>query len=250
MKEITFENIFTLGDIVFENDNYKHVHYSKMLNRYDSNFIEFKSLPSLTTFKKAETFLKDFHLQKGQKYIKFYLPENIKPSGELYDYLTNMDFEIGFLELFAIKPNHFSTVRNNKDIEIQIVTNENLDIFINLKYKNDLEFGNEFARQKTNLIRRQFEEPNIRHVLAYYKGIPAGYVDIILSDKTVEIDELTVDELYRNKGIGSQLQKYVMDSFSTKTVILVADGEDTPKDMYRKQNYQYLGFKYEILKIY
>lgn len=41
-----------------------------------------------------------------------------------------------------------------------------------------------------------------------------------------------------------------MDSFPKRVVVLVADGEDTPKEMYKKQNYQYYGLKYEAQKIY
>lgn len=33
-----------------------------------------------------------------------------------------------------------------------------------------------------------------------------------------------------------------------RPVILVADGEDTAKDMYLRQGYVYQGFKYHILK--
>lgn len=251
MKQKTFEDIFTLGNIVSENAHYRHFHYPKMLIRYDSNFIEFKNLPSLAEFKKAEEYLRNYHLKRGQNHVKFYFPANIKPAGELNAYLTNnMGYEIGFLELYTIQPIHFPSVGSNPDIDIQMVTDKNLDVLINLKYKNDLEFGNEFARQKTDLIKRQFNDQDIQQVLAFYKGSPAGYVDIIISNETVEIDELTVDEMFQNKGIGSRLQKFVMDSFPKKTVILVADGEDTPKEMYKKQNYQYLGFKYEIQKIY
>ncbi|MHA6260051.1 GNAT family N-acetyltransferase [Sporosarcina sp. CAU 1771] len=80
-------------------------------------------------------------------------------------------------------------------------------------------------------------------------GSPAGCVEVIIADETVEIDDLTVDESFRNKGIGSRLQKFVMESFPNRVVLLVADGEDTPREMYKKQNYNYYGFKYEVQKI-
>jgi hypothetical protein len=41
----------------------------------------------------------------------------------------------------------------------------------------------------------------------------------------------------------------VMDRFANNTIILVADGEDTPREMYQKQNYRYLGFRYEAQKV-
>lgn len=250
MKQITFEDIYILGNIEAENALYRHFHYPEMLIRYDSNFIEFKVLPSLTEFKEVKNYLRDYHLKKGQKHVKFYFPANIKPTGELIAYITEMYCEIGFLELYAIQPKHFPLVRNNLDIDIQVVTEKDLEVLLELQYKNDLEFGNEFAKQKAELIKRQFEDQKILQVLAFYKKSPAGYVDIIISNETVEIDNLTVEKSFQNKGIGSRLQKFVMDSFPKKVVILVADGEDTPREMYKKQNYKYHGFKYEIQKIY
>lgn len=250
MKQITFKNIYTLGKIVGENAQYRHYHYPEMLTRYDSNFIEFKTFPSLTEFKEAEIYLRDYHLKKGQKHLKFYFPANIKPTEELITYLTNMDYEIGSLELYAIQPKHFPTMRNNPDINIQVVTDKTLEVLLSLQYKHDLNNGSEFAKQKADLIKRQFKDQNIQQILAFYKGSPAGYVNVIISNETAEIDNLTVDEMFQKKGIGSGLQRFVMDSFSEKIVILVADGEDTPREMYKKQNYQYHGFKYEVQKIY
>ena len=66
-------------------------------------------------------------------------------------------------------------------------------------------------------------------VLALYKGTPAGTVDVIISKDTAEIDNLGVDEAFQKKGIGSRIQKFVMDTFQDKTILLVADGMDTSK---------------------
>lgn len=40
-----------------------------------------------------------------------------------------------------------------------------------------------------------------------------------------------------------------MDHFYTKSIILVADGEDTASEMYQRQNYCLEGFQYEAFKI-
>lgn len=250
MKKITFEDIYTLGKIVAENAQYRHYHYPKMLTRYSSNFIEFKTLPSLAEFKEAEDYLREYHLKKGQKHVKFYFPENIKTTGELVVYLNDMGYEIGFLELYAIQPKHFPPVKNNPYIDIQVVTDKNLEVLLNLQYQDDLKYGSEYVKQKAEHIKRQFEDQNTQQILAFYKGSPAGYVDVIISSETAEIDNLTVDKLFQNKGIGSRLQKFVMELFPEKIIILVADGEDTPREMYKKQNYQYHGIKYEAQKIY
>src|SRR5699024_168399 len=184
MKQITFEDIYILGNIIAENNLYKHYHYPEMLIRYDSNFIDFTSIPSLENFQAAESYLWDYHVQRGQHHVKFYFPENQKPTDELMHYLIRSGYDVGFLELYAIQPNQFPSVETNADIDIQIVTEENIDILIDLQYKSDLEFGMVFAKEQAQLTKRQFKNPVIKQVLALYKGIPAGYVELIIAADT------------------------------------------------------------------
>lgn len=249
MKQITFEAIYTLGRLEFENELYKHIHYPDMLIRYDSNYIEFKRMPSLEEFKEAEHYLKEFHQRNAQNHLKFFFPENEEPDEEVRVHMEKAGYEVGFMELYAIDPANFSFRESSPDIDIREVTTENIDDFITLQYKEDVKIGEEFANQKTELNKRQFADKDILQVIAFYKGNPAGSVVIILSEGTAEIDSLSVDKAFQRKGIGASLQKFVMDSFPDKAVILVADGEDTPREMYRKQNYRYQGFMYEGLKI-
>jgi GNAT superfamily N-acetyltransferase len=250
MMQLTFENIYTLGHLVVENNQYRHIHYPEMLTRYDSNFIEFKTIPALSEFISAENYLRQYHLKNGQKHVKFYFPANEKPAGDLCDYMNQSGYDLGFIELYAIQPKQFPLVKDNTDIVIDIVTDKNLETFLELQYQHDLEFGTEYATQKIELHKRNFEAQHILQLISYYQGTPAGSVDVIISKDTAEIDGLVVDGNFQKKGIGRRLQKFVMERFDNKTIILVADGEDTPREMYRKQNYQYHGFKYESQKVY
>ena len=70
---------------------------------------------------------------------------------------------------------------------------------------------------------------------------------LIVSMKSIEIDGFGVLETYRHQGVGSTIQAYIGE-VAEKPVILVADGEDTAKDMYLKQGYTFLGYRYQILK--
>ncbi|WP_234402358.1 GNAT family N-acetyltransferase [Oceanobacillus damuensis] len=248
--KITFENIDIMGHIVNENNLYKHFHYPEMLIRHDSNFIKFKRMPTLTEFEETVDYLTGFHKSKGQNHIKFYLPENKKPSTELSIHFKENEYEIGFLELYSIEPNLFPHIEKSPDIEIESVTEKNLETFLSLKYEQDLKFGEAFAKHKRKLSKRLFDDSGVMQIIAYYKGEPAGSVDVIIKKETAEIDSLDVNESLRRIGIGSRLQKFVMEAFHDKTIILVADGEDTAREMYRKQNYKYHGFNYEILKIF
>ncbi|MEH7180358.1 GNAT family N-acetyltransferase [Neobacillus vireti] len=247
--QVTFESIFTHGHVVVENNLYKHYHFPEMLSRYDSNFIEYKTLPSLDEFKEAESYLREYHLKNGQMHVKFKFPENEKIPMDLVNYLNLAEYDIGFLELYTIQPDQFPAVKDHPDIEVQIVTQKNLMAFLNLQYQQDIVFGSNYANQKAELNKKTFDNPNFMQLLALYKGTPAGAVDVIIKKDTAEIDNLGVDEAFQKKGIGSRIQKFVMDTFHDKTIILVADGMDTPKEMYKKQNYQYLSYQYYCQKV-
>jgi hypothetical protein len=250
MKGISFKNVNILGNVILETDLSKQCHFPEMLIMYDSNYIEFKRQPSLKEFKESETYLQNFHATYGQNHVKFYFPENEKMTAELDNYLNTSGYDVGFMELYGIKPKDFPKINHHQDIEVQVVTEKNLDTFLDLNYQQDLDYGKKFAAKKRKLIQRQNKDPKFLQLLAFYKGIPAGVVHVIISDETVEIDSLTVEESFRKSGIGTVLQKTVMETYPDKTIILVADGEDTPRKMYQKQNYQYLGFKYEALETF
>lgn len=250
MENITFNNIYTLGNVVFEDETFKHFHYPEMLVRYDSNFIEFKKMPSLDEFQKAVNYLTEFHRKNGQNHVKFTFMENQELTEELIEYLNNDGYLYGYNELYTIPPYQFPQVANDPNIKILPVSDENFEAFLKLQYSFDKEYGEQFANQKIGLHKRNFISEKIMQVLAIYKGIPAGSVDIIISEDTVEIDQLSVSEEFQRRGIGIRLQRFVMDQFPNKTVILVADGQDTPREMYQRQNYQYLGFKYECIKVF
>jgi GNAT superfamily N-acetyltransferase len=250
MKSFTFEHIYNPGHVIAENALYQHIHFPEMLMRYDSNFLAFKKQPTLEEFKEAARFLREFHRSKGQKHVKFLFPENHKPSEELMDYFKQEGYETGFNELYLIEPGQFPSLKDNPDIHVREVMEEELQSYLVLQYEQDMEYGPDFADQKVDMHKRNFENPRLIQLLAFYKGTPAGSVDVIIEEDSAEIDGLMVHETFQKKGIGSNLQRFVMDRFPDRNVILVADGEDTPRLMYQKQNYRCLGFRYEVQKVY
>lgn len=249
MNHITFDDIYIVGDVMLETDNYIHYHYPEMLSRYDSNFIQFKSMPNLLDFQDIAANLMAFHQQHRQTYVNFHFPENSPLPTGLQSFLRDAGYEISLIELYAIEPNDFPQIQMNTDIEIKVVDEQTLPALLQLQFEDDLQFGRKFAKEQAALTKGQFENEAIEYVLAFYKGESVGYVELIISEQTVEINDLTVLEKYRHRGIGSHMQKYVMDTYASKIIILIADGEDTPRDMYRKQQYTYCGFRYEAIKI-
>ena len=251
MEKITFHDIYKPGHTVLENDLIIHNHNPDMLLQYDSNFIAFKRMPSVQEFEEAHQYLRDFHQKNGQKHVRFYFPDDEELSGELVAFFQqDKDYTVGFLELFAILPAEFPEVQEREEIKVENVTDKTWNDYLEFQYEQDSVYGENFAEKKKAQHLRNYKDESIQQLIAFYKGKAAGSVDVIIKERTAEIDGLMVHEDFQKKGIGSSLQKSVMDQYKDKTIILVADGEDTPKEMYRRQNYRYIGKQYNLLKVY
>ncbi|MDN8915722.1 GNAT family N-acetyltransferase, partial [Staphylococcus aureus] len=77
-------------------------------------------------------------------------------------------------------------------------------------------------------------------LVAYLNYEPIGVVDVIVSENYIELDVFGVLEQFRHQVIGSTIQSLIGEydiSKNHKPIILVADCEDTEKDMYAKQGY-------------
>lgn len=249
MSVITFENINHYGSTVFENESYIHNHNPELLLMYDCNYLQFKENPTLSELIQAEDYLRAYHQKYNQKHLKFYFPENEIILPEVREYLFRNNYLSGRLELYWIHPNDFPSITVTSVISVLPVTMDNIDTYLKLQYELDYKYGLDYADQRQAQHKRNFQNECFKQLIAFYLGTPAGTVDLIITKDTLEIDSLVVLDDFQKKGIGSRIQRYVMDHFKEKTVILVASGEDTPREMYKKQNYHYQSFKYEVMKV-
>ncbi|NRG47389.1 GNAT family N-acetyltransferase [Bacillus sp. CRN 9] len=249
MKRATFNDIYYLGRTIEENNQLTHIHYPEMLSKYDANFIQFKKMPSIEEFIIAEEKLMQFHVQNKMEHVKFYFPADKNLSDGLLIYLKQNFYVVGFLELYSIQPNNFPRISHHPDTVIEMVSDANLNAFLTLQKELDRQFGEEYAEANQKIHLKNYDDPSVAMAVAFYKGEAAGSVNVYLSEETAEIDSLSVLEKFRNKKIASRLQQAVMRRFTEKTFILVADGNDTPRDMYMKQGYDYLGVRYEAMKL-
>ncbi|WP_413374857.1 GNAT family N-acetyltransferase [Alkalihalobacillus sp. 1P02AB] len=246
--KITFKHTFELGEIIFENELFSHYHFAKVKIIYDANFIEFKMMPSLEQFIVTETYLKEFHQKNKQEHVKFCFPENAVLSKEINEYWQQTDYSLAKRELYQIRAADFAGRTSTNSITVEQVNEHNLEDFLTLHYRFNSEYGDEFATGKNQVLKEQWEQEPFTFYLGYFEGKPAGFINAIQTKNVIEIENLHVVDDYQKRGIGHQLQMAVMKQFPDETVILIADGDDTPREMYQKQGYQYVGFMYEVLK--
>ena len=247
MLPITFHHVHTPGTLIEDHRNYRHYHSEKWKDHFDSNFISFKQIPAPDYFQEIEAYLRDFHSTRGLKHLKFHFPPNTELSQALNQYLHSALYDVSIMELYAIRPEDFPRKAAPEGGDIQRVDVENLPAFLAMQLEQDLPLGEAYAAQKQHMLEQQFHDASFIQLIAYYHGRPAGFVELIAGDHAVEMDNLFVHDELQRKGIGHALQQFAMNLFPDKAIFLVADQEDTPRDMYRMQNYERLGFQYTAI---
>lgn len=238
-----FDSIYLDSFCVEENEFYRIFYSPDTLYMYDDNFLLLHYQPSLEELKVIEQNLENFAAEAGWNHLKLVWPANTGLSPEVTDYLAQQQYGLEMLELYQLEPNHFSPASLRTDVTVEPVTEATLSLFKQLSYEQDRLIGKAFADQKQALYDRLFAEEEVTLILAFLDGKPVGGMNLIESENTVEIDSLFVIEEKQKQGIGTVIQHYAVKVAGERSIILLADAEDTPRSMYRKQGYTYEGFR-------
>ncbi|MFO8068460.1 MAG: GNAT family N-acetyltransferase [Alkalibacterium sp.] len=242
---VTFEAVATHSTLIDENDFFSHYYDSEAKSRYDSNFFQLKYSPTKTEFELIETMHWIFSEDNNLTHVKFYWPENQGIHPDTLDYLNQEEYGLEKLELYSIHPAAFNITAKNPDISIQVVTYENLDAFKAINYMEDKIISTAFAEAKQPFYDKLFQDESITFLLAYYQGKAAGSCIMVESTEGLELDDLFTLKEYRLKGVAKALLDYIIKQAASKQkiVFLVADAEDSPKEMYIKSGFSYEGFR-------
>lgn len=241
---VSFDNIDHFSKVIDENEFYKHYYNEQAKYKSDSNFMQLKFQPILEEFQIIEGIHIAFSERTGLDYLKFYWPDNKPFTAEIITYFEDLNYQLEMLELYQIAPENFTSSQSNESVNIQVVTDENLDLFKKINYDQDLKISSSFAKQKETFYDQIFTRSAITFYIAFIDGEAAGGLTLIESEKHFEIDSLFTVEQFQKSGLATEMQKVVMKlaQEKQKDVILLADGEDTPSAMYKKQGYNFISF--------
>ncbi|MDZ7834903.1 MAG: GNAT family N-acetyltransferase [Alkalibacterium sp.] len=250
---VTFKDIATHSKIVDENDFFSHFHDPDALFRYDSNFFQLKYSPTMEEFELIETMQLVFSEENGLSHVKFYWPENQGIRPDTLAYLDQKNYGLEKLELYAIAPADYAFSGSNPDIDVQVVTEDMLETFKAINYIEDKTISVSFAEAKQPFYDRLFDDDQVTFLLAFYKGQPAGSCILVESSAGLELDDLFTLEAYRKKGVATALMGHIAAQAQAQAkqtiVYLVADAEDSPKEMYVKAGFNYEGFRIGAQKV-
>jgi len=126
--------------------------------------------------------------------------------------------------------------------------------FCHYLYLENREYGEQFSIN--NAIRQWdvlMKEPQYRYFYALVAGQIVGSINATWQQSFAKIDDFTVLEHYRHRGIGSSLMAHAISFLKTqgiKFVYLVTDMNDTPRLMYEKWGYRYLSSCYHYIQVF
>ncbi|AEB30098.1 hypothetical protein CAR_c14370 [Carnobacterium sp. 17-4] len=246
---VSFSETYHEYTWIEETDFYHHYQNEKLPFLYSCNILKFKRNPSLEEFCLAEKKLMDFQKKMQQDFIHFYAAENEPFSKEIEEYLTKENYTIAAEELLVIDPKNFYFSHQNEEISVEIVgDNERLKEYLDFMYQLNLKNGVLYAHKKQDFYVDRFISPKIQQINAYLDGKVVGTANIILSSEYIEIDHFEVEPNFQNKGIGTQIQIFIMALAKDKKVLLVVDKETKASRMYYHQHYQYCGYQLSAFK--
>jgi len=193
-------------------------------DKYDHNYFEYLNEFSSEELLKAINYQKD----KGCNYIKFFGRTRLK---------DNHNLEEGINLTMQLIGNDTSSWKKNDKLSFhKSELNEVIEMELRAYAKV---YGEDFARRN---VERLYSKQD--YVGAYIGDKLVGSCLIFVDDEYVNIDEILVDEDYRNQYVCTSLIKHIVDKFNDKKIILHADNDDTPKQLYKKLGFEVIDQEY------
>ena len=216
-NEVIDKELF-LSTKSLETDDYIKYYDDYQYDKYYHNFYKLKNLDKLDIIieeNKNKPFLcfeydKDFNLKEfDEKDINIVM--------------------ISFINALNIKTNYNGV--------IYIVDKNNIDDVSKFLYNDSLRYGEEYSKKNTKRILDLILNNNAYGFIIKDDNQIVGFIIAYIEKDICDLEDFFILDNYQRKGYGSNLFKYALDFCKNKgcnLVSLVADFEDTPKNMYEK----------------
>ncbi|MGV3041855.1 GNAT family N-acetyltransferase [Staphylococcus rostri] len=245
---VTIDDIYVDGTLIEADDRVAQYRTPDRPLKYDGNKWRYRIMPDMLTFQNDMMQQRMTHEAQGSTHLNFEFPQDCKPSVDMLQYLRTKGFSLGCVELYVIEAAQLRAL-TQQPIHMARVTSETLADYFAVFRPMSMEYGEAYIAETERYMRSVVEEAEhaVHYYVAYEAGQPVGVVNVIPSEHFVELDGFAVLPQCQKRGIGTRIQAAIGQLAQERPVILVADAEDTAKDMYVKQGYTYAGFQYSAL---
>ncbi|WP_290490696.1 MULTISPECIES: GNAT family N-acetyltransferase [unclassified Aerococcus] len=255
MQDFTFDQMFTLADTYDETELYYFIGNRTVPSMYNNNKIVLDFVPTAEELDILEENFLDYAYDLNLSYYSFVLPMNQPLAPDLFASIGEVGYEISLTKLMVLNPAEFKGTTKAIDTygdrlvlkEVDESTQQDYFDF-NQVFDKAIDDSSEFAQQKLNYYPWFLAENNTTALAVYIDDKLVAITDVIRLAHAYEIDNFQVLDDYQRQGIGSLIQQWVCDKAlsADKMVVLSADADDTPYDMYLKQGYQDMGMQISL----
>lgn len=241
-----YKELLESGEPVYrETTRFKHFKNPVTSERYFSNYLSYKLMPSLSELREDLTYLAQEQKAYPTSYAFLFFAEKGEWSQEIRDFLEREGFETAKHLIFTNSVDQIQLRCSDLgDIWILELVDSYLDAYLAYKYQAYLEYGQAYANQMRADNEANLLSNGSKIFLALDGERIIGDVTAWFFGDYVEVDDFSVQEAYRGRGIGSALQRAALAG--QKKVILIAEEEN--RAMYQHQGYEEVSWYWTALQ--
>lgn len=245
---ISMETIYTDAQVIENNSRYTRFLTPQHPHKFDGNKWRYHIMPDTLTFKHDMVIQRQQHMQISSTHLYFEFPANMVLSTEMLRLLRTEGFELGCVEMYAIDGVALQAL-SEETLHLVKVNSHRMNDYLEIFSELSTPYGTIYVNEACNYIREQVShgKGGLDYYVAYENDVPVAILNLIEGETTLELDGFAVKPEYQKQGYGKRIQAEIGKRAGQRSVILVADAEDTVKDMYIKQGYTYMHFRYSAL---
>ena len=243
---MNYKELLEAGEHVYrENTRFKHFKNPVTSERYFSNYLSYKRMPSQSELREDLTYLAQEQEAYPTSYAFLFFSEKEEWSPEIRNFLEREGFETAKHLIFTNSVDQIQLRCSDLGgIRILELDDSYLDAFLAYKYQAHLEYGQAYVDQVLADNEANLLSNGSKIYLALDGQRIVGSVTSWFLGDYVEIDDFSVQEAYRGRGIGSALQRAALAG--QKKVILIAEEEN--RAMYQHQGYEEISWYWTALQ--
>ena len=241
-----YKELLESGEPVYrETTRFKHFKNPVTSERYFSNYLSYKRMPSQSELREDLTYLAQEQEAYPTSYAFLFFSEKEEWSPEIRNFLDREGFETAKHLIFTNSVDQIQLRCSDLGgIRILELDDSYLDAFLAYKYQAHLEYGQAYVDQVLADNEANLLSNGSKIYLALDGQRIVGSVTAWFLGDYVEIDDFSVQEAYRGRGIGSALQRAALAG--QKKVILIAEEEN--RAMYQHQGYEEVSWYWTALQ--
>ena len=202
-------------------------------------------MPSQSELREDLTYLAQEQEAYPTSYAFLFFSEKEEWSPEIRNFLEREGFETAKHLIFTNSVDQIQLRCSDLgDIRILELDDSYLDAYLAYKYQAYLEYGQAYANQMRADNEANLLSNGSKIFLALDGERIIGDVTAWFFGDYVEVDDFSVQEAYRGRGIGSALQRAALAG--QKKVILIAEEEN--RAMYQHQGYEEISWYWTALQ--